>query len=111
MIDADTQAAKSFYREIRLFSERTQPWQQAIRYETKPDEAWDFTLVSERVYGRRDEYLTIMAAAGIDTVDQPLSQKRLVLPTPAQLYAIKRKTGFESQSELRDNFRPIWVEQ
>lgn len=109
-IDKRTTAAKSFYREIRKFSESTKPWQQAIFYETKPDEAFDLTLVSQRVYGRRDEFLAVMAAAGLDTVDQPLPQKRIILPNEGQLYAIKRRTGFESIPGYREDYAPTWAE-
>lgn len=109
-LDIQTPAAKSFYREVRSFAERTRPWETAIFYETKPDEIWDVTLVSERVYGRRDEFLCIMAAAGLDTADQPLPQKRLTLPTEAQLAALKRRTGFESQAGWREDHQPTWAE-
>lgn len=109
MIDKESTAAKNFYKAIRLFSERTKPWDIHISYETKPDEARDLTLVSQRVYGRRDEFLVIMAAAGLDMVDQELPQKRLTLPTEAQLYAIKRRTGFESKADSRFSFSPTWV--
>ena len=109
MIDKNSAAARNFYREIRKFAERTKSWDIHISYETKPDEAYDLTLVSQRVYGRRDEFLTIMAAAGLDMVDQALPQKRLTLPTEAQLYAIKRSAGFESVAESRENFSPTWA--
>jgi hypothetical protein len=108
-IDFDTQAARRFYGEVRKFAERTKPWQPAIFYETHPDEIWDLTLVSQRVYGRRDEHLAVMAAAGIDSVDQPLKQKRLVLPTEQQLNLIKRRTGFESIADLREDRKPVWL--
>lgn len=111
MTDIDSQAAKNLYREVRLFSERTKVWQVAIFHDVTPDELYDPTLVSERVYGRRDEYLVVMAAAGIDTVDQPLPQRQIVLPTEAQLYAIKRRAGFESLAEYRENDKPTWVEE
>jgi hypothetical protein len=107
--DINSQAARAFYREIRTFAERTKSWQTAIFYETKPDERWDLTLVSFRVYGRRDEYLTVMAAAGIDVFEQELKQKQLILPTESQLSAIKRKYGFESVSDLREDFKPTWI--
>ena len=110
-IDDQTQAAKSFYREIRLFSERTKAWEPALFHEITPDEIWDATLVSSRVYGRRDEFLAVMAAAGNDTIDQPLAQKKLVLPTEAQLFSIKKKCVFESRSEYRDESgAPTWVD-
>ena len=101
MIEKDTRAAKSFYREVRKFAESTNPWDTtAIFYETKPDEAFD----------RRDEFLAVMAAAGLDTVDQPLPQKRIVLPNEGQLYAIKRRTGFESIPGYREDYAPTWAE-
>lgn len=111
MIDKDPRAAKSFYREIRKFAERTNPWQQAVFYETKPDEIFDLSLVSMRVYGRRDEFLAVMAAAGIDTFDQPLTQRRITLPTEGQLSAIKRRAGFESIAGYREKFAPTWAEE
>lgn len=109
-IDTQTTAARDFYREVRKFSERTKAWQTAIFYWTKPDEVWDVTLVSQRVYGNREEFLTIMAAAGLDMIDQPLTQRQLILPTSQQLYAIKRDTGFESRTDYRDNFQPTWLD-
>jgi hypothetical protein len=109
VIDVNSAAAKNFYKEIRRFSENTKIWEQSIVYETKPDERFDLTLVSQRVYGRRDEYLAVMAAAGLDMVDQELTQRRLILPTEGQLYAIKRRTGFESIPDNRDNFSPTWA--
>lgn len=111
MTDKNTTAAKDFYKEVRTFAERTKTWQTAIFYQIKPDEKHDVTLISARVYGRRDEYLAVMAAAGIDTIDQPIPQKMIVLPTEGQLYAIKRRTGFESIASLRENFAPTWAEE
>ena len=108
MIDINSTAAKDFYKEIRRFAQRTKPWETALFYEIKPDEVYDITLVSQRVYGRRDEFLAVMAAAGLDMVDQPLPQKRLILPTEGQLYAIKRRTGFESIADNRKDFLPTW---
>lgn len=86
--------ASRFYRHVRQFAATRQPWQEAVRYDTLPDEEWDLTLVSQRVYGNRDEALAVMAAAGLDRMDQQLTQRRLILPTPIQLEAFKRMTGF-----------------
>jgi len=111
MLDQDPRAAKSFYLEVRKFAENVKPWDStAIFYETRPDERYDLTLVSKRVYGRRDEFLAVMAAAGIDTVDSPLAQKRIALPNEGQLLAIKRRTGFESIAALRENGAPTWAQ-
>ena len=90
----DTQSAGSFFRAVRRFALSTKPWEPALWYETKPDERRDLTLVSYRVYGRRSEYLAVMAAAGLSHVDDELTERKLCLPTEAQLQAIKRATGY-----------------
>jgi hypothetical protein len=102
MANDDTRAAKDFYDEIRRFAERAQPWQQGIVwYETKPDERFDLSLVAARVYGRRDEYLAVLAAAGLDGFDQPLTERIIALPSEFRLTAIKRATNFESVASMR----------
>jgi hypothetical protein len=108
-MDKNTIAAKSFYRAVREFSQRTKTWEVALFYETLPDEVWDLTLVSARVYGNRNEFLVIMAAAGLDRADMPLTQMKLVLPTQQQLLTMKRAAGFESNPDFRKNFAPTWV--
>lgn len=86
----------TFYREVRRFSLTVPSWEDAIRYFTKPDERWDVTLVSQRVYGNRDDYLAVMAAAGLDRLDEELTERLLVLPTPERLALIKQQTGYSS---------------
>lgn len=111
MNDTNTTAANHFYRLVSDFSKRTQGWQTAIFYETKPDERWDLTLVSQRVYGNRYEFLTVMAAAGVDRADMPLEQKRIILPTASQLALLKKQAGFESNPEYRANYAPTWIDE
>lgn len=82
-----------FYRAVRQFAVSTPIWGEAIRYQTTPDERHDLTLVSQRVYGNRNEALAVMAAAGLDRFDDPLTEQTLILPTPEQLEEIKRSTG------------------
>ncbi|GEM_PF-538946 len=111
MIEKNPQAAGSYYRQIRDFAKAAREWHQGvIWYETKPDEMFDLSLVSYRVYGRRDEFLAVMAAAGLDTLEQPLEQQRLALPNESVLYRIKRLAGFESLSEYRSNHQPTWID-
>lgn len=101
-LDNDTRAAKDFFREVRQFAERAQVWDAGtVWYETMPDERFDLSLVSARVYGRRDEFLAVMAAAGLDGFDQPLTERVIVLPNDLRLAQIKRATGFESIAALR----------
>ena len=111
MIDKDTRAAKSFYREVRNFALNAKPWStNVIFYDVRPSEKFEPTLISQRVYGRRDEFLAVMAAAGIDQVDQEFKQKQIILPDDTTLYAIKRRAGFESIAQYRENYAPVWTE-
>ena len=110
MSDQDSRAAASFYRAVRRFAETATGWQtNAIFYETKPDEKFDLMLISRRVYGRPDEYLAVMAAAGLDSVDQELKQRRIILPNEHTLMSIKRECNFESIPDLREDGAPLWA--
>jgi hypothetical protein len=108
-IDIQSTAARSFYLAVSDFSKRTKTWEAAIFYHSLPDERWDLTLVSQRVYGNRHEALAVLAASGLSRFDEPLTERRLILPTADQLSTIKKQTGFESRPEYRQDFQPIWV--
>ena len=82
-----------FYSLIRKLAQSTPAWATAIRYHTKPDERFDLTLIARRVYGLPSEWPVIMAAAGLQSVDEPLNEQLLVLPTLEQLQRLKRNTG------------------
>lgn len=93
--------ASSFYRAVRQFSDTSPVWDQSrLTYQTKPDERWDLTLVAQRVYGNRDEYLAVMAAAGLDRFDQELTERELILPNAQRLDLIKRSTGYRSSAPV-----------
>lgn len=92
---------RSFYRLVRDWVVKVQPWSAAIRYQTLPDENWDLTLVSQRVYGNRHEFITVLAAAGLDTVEQELEEQLLTLPSPSTLEILKRQAGYISRPGLR----------
>lgn len=89
MSEYNPQAAGDFFRAVRRFSVSTQPWETALWYETKPDERFDLSLVSQRVYGRRDEFLAVFAASGLSHVDDELTERKLCLPTEGQLRLMK----------------------
>lgn len=109
-IDHYSTAARAFYGLVRTFALTAKPWDTAAVYhETAPDERWDLTLVARRVYGTPDEYLAVMAAAGLDLVDQPLEAQRLVLPSPAKLREFKRQARFESRAAARADGKPTWA--
>lgn len=93
--------AANFYKAVRTFSATRETWHDAIRYDVKPDEEYNLPLVSQRVYGNRDESLAVMAAAGLDRFDQKLTQRTIILPTHAQLEAIKQQTGFTSTAIIQ----------
>lgn len=45
------------------------------------------------MYGLPEEWPVIIAAAGLQSVDEPLNEQLLVLPTLAQLQTLKRELG------------------
>jgi hypothetical protein len=94
-------AAANFVAAVRKFSVQTPSWGEAIRYESKPDERSDITLIAWRVYGDRSQFMAVFAAAGLDTLEQELNERLLVLPTAAQLQLIKRQTGYLTNAEKR----------
>ncbi|WP_039095707.1 hypothetical protein [Gallibacterium anatis] len=102
MIEKNSIACTRLVQLVSDFSTSVKAWESAIRYQTKPDEIHDITLISQRVYGRRNEYLVIMAAAGLSTFDEPLKEQVLILPTEAQLQYLKQRAGFENNERKRD---------
>jgi hypothetical protein len=108
-IDKNTLSANAFYREIQRFASTTKQPTPAYYYQVKPDERHDLTLVSQRVYGNRYEFLAVMAAANVDRSDAELREQLLVLPLDDELRNIKRRTGFESRPAYREDYQPTWV--
>lgn len=93
------QARNRLFAEVRRFATETPAWGDALRVFTTPGERFDITTVSQRVYGTRTETLVVQAAAGMDSPEQELTERLLVLPTPAQLRAMKLAAGYAT-SEL-----------
>lgn len=89
-------AAAELVRRVRAFAQTQPEWAECLLYQTLPDERWDLTLVSQRVYGTRDEFLAVQAAAGLDSCEQELTERTLVLPTAVQLAGIKALCGFSN---------------
>jgi hypothetical protein len=100
-IENQTTACAKLYKLVRDFVANTPNWATAIRYQTLPDERFDLTLISQRVYGNRDEFLTISAAAGLESIENMLSEQLLTLPTPDQLAAMKVQAGFVNDDYTR----------
>lgn len=83
-----------FYREVRRFAIRTpsySPYRQVVR--SFPSERHNLRLLAIRVYGSADEAPTIMAAAGLSSVDAQLVEQDIVLPTPEYLAHLKQISG------------------
>ncbi len=91
---ASGQSRNRLYQLVRDFAVQTPVWGSAIRYFTLPDERFDLTLVSQRVYGSRGETLVVQAAAGLDSPELELSERALVLPTASQLADLKVRAGY-----------------
>jgi len=102
-------ARMRLFRAVRRFSQVTQDWETAVRYMTLPDERFDLTKVSARVYGTRDESLVIQAAAGLDSPELELTERRLVLPTADQLAAMKKAAGYDLAPSPRATDAPAYV--
>ena len=92
---ATEQATNRYFLMVRDFAVRTKAWEPAIRYMTLPDEVYNIMLVSLRVYGTHDEWLTVQAAAGLDSPENELKQGMLVLPTAQQLADMRTRAGFD----------------
>lgn len=91
------QSRNRLYQLVRDFAVQTPAWGAAVRYFTLPDERLDLTLVSQRVYGNRNEALVIQAAAGLDSPELELTERALVLPMPTRLAAMKLQAGYGEQ--------------
>lgn len=78
---------------MRKFSQNTKYGTRHIRHDVAPDERFDLTLVAYRVYGDDSEWLTIQAAAGLDSPEYPLESQILILPTFEDLQALKIQAG------------------
>jgi len=88
------QSRNRLFASVRKFSTTTPAWGEALRVFTTPDERTDLSRVSQRVYGRRGETLTVQAAAGLDSPELEMSERLLVLPTAAQLREMKLRAGY-----------------
>ena len=100
-IEVNTSAVAIFYQLVRQYALTTPAWAVTQSYQTKPDERWDLTLASRRVYGIPDEFLTIMAAAGLDSVEQEMPEQLLILPDAATLQSFKTQAKFVNLSDSR----------
>lgn len=94
VIENNTASVAILYRLARDFAAKTPVWGTALRVQTTPEMRWDMTLVSRAAYGRVDEFIVVMAAAGLDSVEQEIKEQLLVLPTEAQLRDMKASAGF-----------------
>lgn len=88
-------ACNRLFKLVREFSQRTPSWSSdCVAYQTLPDERYDLTLVSKRVYGARSEFLTVQAAAGLDSPECALTERLLILPNFTILAQLKAQAGY-----------------
>lgn len=107
-LDQNTQSAKNFFKLVSNFSKTAKAWDAVVSYDVKPDERFDPTLISRRVYNTSDEFLVVMACVGISSFDEPIEQRTILLPTKTMVERFKRQTGFESVASNRVNGRARW---
>lgn len=107
-LDQNSQAARVFFKKVSNFIQGAKAWDAVVSYEIKPDEKVNATLISRRVYGTADEFLVVLACAGLDSFDDDFKQGVLRLPNPNKLEQLKRESGFESVAANRNNGKPRW---
>jgi len=100
-------AVMKFYLLVRQFVLDAKPWTQVIRYQTKVDERYDMTLVSQRVYGHREEFIAVQASANLDSTEQFLEEQLLILPFPEDLNEIKVRAGYVNIDIRRSHHQHI----
>lgn len=83
-----------FYLEVRKFA-LSEPSYSSRRQVVRsfPSERYHLPMLALRVYGDATEAPTIMAAAGLSTVDSELVEQDVVLPTKEHLAYLKQKAG------------------
>jgi nucleoid-associated protein YgaU len=86
--------SSALFRYIKRAATEAPAWANVIRYRTTPGDRFDLMGVSRRIYGTPDEWMVIQAAAGLDSPELPLPEMDLILPTPAQLAAMKAAAGY-----------------
>lgn len=84
----------AFYRRVRDYALQPPLGANPLRHQVTPDEQYDLSRVSYRVYANFNEALTIAAVAGLSSTSGPLTEQVLVLPSRAELMQIKRETGY-----------------
>lgn len=61
-----------------------------VIYDVGTDEAHDPTLISQRVYGNRDDVNVVMLCAGTNRIGERVPVRRIYLPLPASLMMLKK---------------------
>ncbi|WP_428383740.1 hypothetical protein [Nevskia ramosa] len=88
--------ANRLFLAVRRLQDQPPGFADVQQYFTKPDERFNLPLASFRVYGNFDEALTIQAAAALDSPEQEMTERLLILPTAALLRTLKLQAGGDS---------------
>lgn len=88
---------RQLYAAIRDLVTQAKPWQAGFtRYTISDDEKYDLGRVASRVYGRHDLFFVVQAAAGLDSVENPLEVgATIVLPSPELVRALYRRFNLD----------------
>jgi hypothetical protein len=96
-------AAAKYFEAVRTFAQTQPDWAECILKEVPPGYEWNgLHRIAYEVYADTEEWLTIYAASGLDSPEQPLTPRVLRLPTPAQREALKALHGLRTQAWKRD---------
>lgn len=90
-------AVAQFVMMVRSFAQRQPVWGDRIDYEVRPGYEFDLIRIATEAYGsdiaRRWGWIAVMAAAGMDSVEQPLRPQTIVLPLATQGDEMARACG------------------
>ena len=88
---------RQLYAAIRDLVVQAKPWQSGfVKYTVSDDEKFDLGRVASRVYGRHDLFFVVQAAAGLDSVENPLEVgSTLVLPSLEVVRALYRRFNID----------------
>lgn len=84
-------AYRNAIRQQIQFLQRSGVAGQFIRWQVGSDEVDDATLLSQRAYGTREHTDVVMVAAGTSGIWEPLPRAIIILPTLAQVLALRKQ--------------------
>ena len=84
---------KTLRRLLRDFAINVKPWQPAIYHHVKPDEVWNSPKIANLRYGDAGLSHIVLACAGVDSPELPITALTITMPTPETYYQLVRQAN------------------